>query len=132
MSSHHDSHQSHQRALQVAFAMFLMVTSILLLVALTPTAQAAPTVPNEVKMPGTQQLEASPFSSSCSCHYNTTNPDYEPGFGLEGSMMGNAGRDPLFWATVAIAEQDFLPNPDPDLRGGVGDLCIKCHSTNGV
>ncbi|MBD3868933.1 MAG: hypothetical protein IFK94_12465 [Acidobacteria bacterium] len=131
MSSHHDSHQSHQRALQVAFAMFLMVTSILLLVALTPTAQAAPTVPNEVKMPGTQQLEASPFSSSCSCHYNTTNPDYEPGFGWEGSMMGNAGRDPLFWATVAIAEQDFLPNPDPDLRGGVGDLCIKCHSTNG-
>ena len=55
MSSHHDSHQSHQRALQVAFAMFLMVTSILLQVALTPTAQAPRSVPNGVKMPGTQQ-----------------------------------------------------------------------------
>ena len=35
-------------------------------------------------------------------------------------MMGNAGRDPLFWSTLAIAEQDFLPNPDPNQRGGVG------------
>ena len=36
--------------------------------------------------------------------------------------MANAGRDPIFWATVAIAEQDF---------GGSGDLCIRCHSTAG-
>jgi hypothetical protein len=37
-------------------------------------------------------------------------------------MMGNAGRDPIFWATLAIAEQDF---------DGSGDLCIRCHSTGG-
>jgi hypothetical protein len=37
-------------------------------------------------------------------------------------MMAQAGRDPIFWATVAIAEQDF---------DGVGDLCIRCHSTAG-
>jgi hypothetical protein len=36
--------------------------------------------------------------------------------------MGNAGRDPIFWATMAIAEQD---------HDGVGDLCIRCHSTGG-
>jgi hypothetical protein len=36
--------------------------------------------------------------------------------------MGNAGRDPIFWATLAIAEQDF---------DGVGDLCIRCHSVGG-
>jgi hypothetical protein len=36
--------------------------------------------------------------------------------------MANAGRDPIFWATVAIAEQDF---------DGSGDLCIRCHSTGG-
>ena len=36
--------------------------------------------------------------------------------------MANAGRDPLFWATVAVAEQDF---------DGAGDLCIRCHSTAG-
>jgi hypothetical protein len=36
--------------------------------------------------------------------------------------MGNAGRDPIFWATLAIAEQDF---------DGAGDLCIRCHSSGG-
>jgi hypothetical protein len=37
-------------------------------------------------------------------------------------MMANAGRDPIFWATLAVAEQDF---------DGAGDLCIRCHSTAG-
>jgi hypothetical protein len=37
-------------------------------------------------------------------------------------MMSHAGRDPLFWATVAIAEQDF---------DGAGDLCIRCHTMSG-
>jgi hypothetical protein len=36
--------------------------------------------------------------------------------------MANAGRDPIFWATLAIVEQDF---------DGAGDLCIRCHSTAG-
>jgi len=37
-------------------------------------------------------------------------------------MMANATRDPIFWATLAIAEQDF---------DGAGDLCLRCHSTSG-
>lgn len=37
-------------------------------------------------------------------------------------MMAHATRDPIFWATVAIAEQDF---------DGSGDLCIRCHSPDG-
>ncbi len=36
--------------------------------------------------------------------------------------MTNAGRDPILWAALAIAEQDF---------DGSGDLCIRCHSTGG-
>jgi hypothetical protein len=92
---------------------------------------ASPTVPTDIEQPGTQPNEVMAFSSSCNCHYDTDNPQYEPGFGWEGSMMGNASRDPIFWATVAIAEQDFLPNPDPTLRGGAGDLCIRCHSVGG-
>jgi len=36
--------------------------------------------------------------------------------------MGNADRDAIFWATVAIVEQDF---------DGAGDLCIRCHNTGG-
>jgi len=38
------------------------------------------------------------------------------------SMMANAGRDPIFWATLAIVEQDF---------DGSGDLYIRCHSIGG-
>ncbi len=37
-------------------------------------------------------------------------------------MMANAGRDPLFWAALAVAEHDFK---------GSGDFCIRCHSTSG-
>jgi hypothetical protein len=105
----------------------------LALFALTPIflVFAAPTVPTEIEQPGTQPLESPAFSSSCGCHYGTSNPQWEPGWGWEGNMMGNAGRDPLFWATLAIAEQDFLPNADPTQRGGAGDLCIRCHSVGG-
>lgn len=46
-------------------------------------------------------------------------------------MMGNASRDPLFWATLAVAEQDFIPNSNVNLRGGAGDLCLRCHTVNG-
>jgi len=109
---------------------------ILLLCALVSLASigpvpASPTVPTEIEQPGTQPLEAPAFSASCNCHYNTSNPQWEPGWGWEGNMMGNAGRDPLFWATVAVAEQDFLPDADPAQRGGAGDLCIRCHSVGG-
>jgi hypothetical protein len=108
----------------VATACLLSVVSGYIVVAST-------TVPNEIEQPGTQPLEAPAFSGSCGCHYGTDNPQWEPGRGWEGNMMGNAGRDPLFWATVAIAEQDFLPNADPAQRGGAGDLCIRCHSVGG-
>lgn len=85
---------------------------------------AANIVPTDVELPGTQPLEIGNLESpdKCdNCHggYNTS---IEPAHNWRGSMMGNAGRDPLFWATVAIAEQDF---------DGVGDLCIRCHSTAG-
>jgi hypothetical protein len=87
-------------------------------------ALAATTVPSTIDQPGTQPGEIGNLSSPdrCdNCHggYNTS---VEPAFNWRGSMMANAGRDPIFWATVAVAEQDF---------DGVGDLCIRCHSTAG-
>jgi hypothetical protein len=94
---------------------------------------AADTVPTDVQIPGTQPVgvdnpPAINPSGNCGCHDFTANrdPESHPQFGWEGAMMGNAGRDPLFWATVAIAEQDFLPG-----SGGVGDLCLHCHSVGG-
>ncbi|SDP54756.1 PSA repeat domain-containing protein [Desulforhopalus singaporensis] len=85
----------------------------------------AAVVPPEIDMPGTQPLEVSLESPNrcLNCHKNyETNPRVEPGFGWMGGAMGNAGRDPIFWATLAIAEQGF---------DGVGDLCIRCHSAGG-
>jgi len=97
-------------------------------------ASGAPTVPNEVKLPGTQQGEVATYTSpdNCdNCHGGTSNPNFEPNFGWRGSMMANASRDPIFWPTLAVAEEDFVPNSDVSQRGGVGDMCLKCHTVNG-
>jgi hypothetical protein len=40
----------------------------------------------------------------------------------QGSMMGQAARDPLFYACLTIANQDI---------GQSGDLCIRCHTPRG-
>ncbi|MCB1583456.1 MAG: hypothetical protein KDI92_10370 [Xanthomonadales bacterium] len=39
-----------------------------------------------------------------------------------GSMKAHAGRDPLFWAALDVANND-IP--------GVGDFCFKCHAPQG-
>ncbi len=88
------------------------------------SAHAANTVPEDVKQPGTQPGEISNLESpdKCdNCHggYNST---VEPAHNWRGSMMAHAGRDPVFWATLAVAEQDF---------DGSGDLCLRCHAPAG-
>ena len=98
-------------------------------------ALAADVVPPEVDMPGTQpgevgNLESPGRCNNCHGGYNddTTaaagqgEPQDEPSTGWQGGPMANAGRDPIFWATLAIAEQDF---------DGAGDLCLRCHSQGG-
>lgn len=85
---------------------------------------AATVVPNEIQQPGTQpgevrNLETPDKCDNCHGGYNTA---VEPAFNWRGSLMANASRDPLFWATLAVVEQDF---------DGAGDLCIRCHSPGG-
>jgi len=98
------------------------------LVLLSTTVYAADIVPHEIMMPGTQPQEVQNLESpdKCdNCHggYDTAWAySNEPAFGWRGGAMGNAGRDPIFWATLAIAEQDF---------DGAGDLCLRCHSAGG-
>ena len=103
------------------------------LLVISGSITASNTVPNEVQLPGTQPSEVSNFEApnkcdNCHAGYNDNStvdepqPQHEPATGWRGAAMGNAGRDPIFWATMAIAEQDF---------DGVGDLCIRCHSTGG-
>lgn len=113
----------------VSFFAIIGATTLALVATATFAAQ---TVPTEIEQPGTQPGEAAAFATNCdSCHHGTDNPADEPSHGWYGSMMAHSARDPLFWATVAIAEQDFLPGTDPDERGGAGDLCLRCHAPNG-
>jgi hypothetical protein len=85
---------------------------------------AAVEVPTDIKQPGTQPQEVGNLESPDKCDncHGGYNQLVEPAFNWRGSMMANAGRDPIFWATLAVAEQDF---------DGAGDLCIRCHSTAG-
>lgn len=91
---------------------------------LSAAAHAAVDVPTDVQMPGTQpgqvsQIESVSRCDNCHGHFA---PAGEPWYNWAGGMMSQAGRDPLFWATVAIAEQDF---------DGAGDLCLRCHAPEG-
>ena len=87
-------------------------------------ATAALTVPTDVQMPGTQPEEVPERLTSANCV--SCHADYDPGVEpvntWRGSMMAHAGRDPVFWAAVAITEQTF---------DGAGDFCIRCHSPGG-
>jgi hypothetical protein len=85
---------------------------------------AALIVPTDLQQPGTQpgeagNIEAPDKCDNCHGGYSTT---AEPAHNWRGSMMAQATRDPIFWATVAIAEQDF---------DGAGDLCLRCHTPDG-
>jgi hypothetical protein len=95
------------------------------LLAFVPSvALGADVVPPTVQMPGTQpgrvsSLETVNRCDNCHAGYD---PSAEPGFLWNGSMMSHAASDPIFWATVAVAEQDF---------DGAGDLCLRCHTSQG-
>jgi hypothetical protein len=81
-------------------------------------------VPNEVQLPGTQPNEvvAIQHVDSCTGCHGYYDAAIEPYRTWQGSMMAHASRDPLFWAALAVAEQDF---------DGVGDLCLRCHVPTG-
>jgi len=103
----------------------LLFTTFFICLFASSSLLAALTVPIEVQMPGTQPGEVGNLETpdKCdNCHYNSSNPTVNIAHDWRGSMMSHAGRDPLYWATVAIAEQDF---------DGAGDLCIRCHTMGG-
>jgi hypothetical protein len=87
-------------------------------------ATFALTVPTDVQMPGTQPNEVVgiQYSGICGSCHGFYQPDVEPFLTWRGSMMAHASRDPLFWAAMAVAEQDFA---------GAGDLCLRCHTPTG-
>lgn len=84
-----------------------------------------PTTLRDFDLPGTQPNTGvvldDPDLTCIQCHGNY-DPAVEPWYAWEGSMMAQAMRDPLFLATLAIAEQD---------APSVGDLCLRCHTPSG-
>lgn len=60
---------------------------------------AALTVPIEIQQPGTQPGEISNFESPNKCDncHGGYNSSVEPASNWRGSMIANAGRNPIFW-----------------------------------
>jgi hypothetical protein len=98
-------------------------TLSLLLVLSSIAWASVPTTLNDFFLPGSQPNQSGSFKKpdGCNCHrdYDHT---AEPFFNWQGSMMAQAARDPLFYACMAIANQDAPES---------GDLCIRCHSPVG-
>lgn len=84
-----------------------------------------PTTINDFFLPGSQPLESGTFANpdQCvNCHGNNLPLETQPSFQWRGSMMSQAQRDPLYLATLVIANQDAPES---------GDLCIRCHTPKG-
>ena len=89
------------------------------------TGGHVPTTLRDMKLPGTQPHRGAilddPQTTCVSCHGNFAAAT-EPYAVWQGSMMAQAARDPLFFACLAVAEQD---------APSVGDLCLRCHTPGG-
>ncbi|MBK6922612.1 MAG: hypothetical protein IPH07_34805 [Deltaproteobacteria bacterium] len=88
--------------------------------ALVPAhAIAAPTEPGTLVNP----LNTTDECENCHLFPNPASMAAEPPFSpfrtWQGSMMANAGRDPVFWGAVAVAADD---------APGETELCIRCHA----
>lgn len=103
---------------------FRPLISVLVLLASSTLAIADP-VPATLRdfhLSGTQvgDVHAASFQSPqvcASCHAGT-GTSAEPYASWKGSLMANGGRDPLFFAQLATANQDVA---------NVGYFCLRCH-----
>jgi MYXO-CTERM domain-containing protein len=88
------------------------------LAVLVPEPAAGPFTSNGTQPIISKSMETSTSCQNCHGDYDSVN-HIEPWPTWVGSMMGQAGRDPLFWASVDVAEHDFP---------GIGELCQRCHA----
>jgi len=101
----------------------LLLLAIVLTSAIVLTV-SVPTTLNDFFLPGSQSgqsgnLEHPDKCDNCHGGYDQA---VEPAFNWRGGMMSQAMRDPLYLASVAIANQDAPES---------GDLCIRCHAPDG-
>lgn len=100
-----------------------LIGIIILLTAITVWG-AVPTTLNDFFLPGSQPGQSGNIEhpSKCDNCHGGYDQAVEPAFNWRGSMMSQAARDPLFYACLAISNQDAPQS---------GDLCIRCHSPDG-
>ncbi|MCB1184616.1 T9SS type A sorting domain-containing protein [bacterium] len=85
----------------------------------------APTTLRDFDMPGTQPFQSSELedpSTVCIACHGEYDASLEPYHTWYGSMMAQSMRDPLYRATLIVAEE---------VAPSAGDLCIRCHSPGG-
>lgn len=85
-----------------------------------PAALPLPTTRNDFFLPGTQpHTLVDELADPTTCRTCHSAPIYDA---WRGSMMGQAGRDPLFWAAFAVAGDDATDS---------GEFCLRCHAPSG-
>jgi hypothetical protein len=106
--------------------------SLLLTVIVVHAINLDPPVSDDplVRMPGTQPSQGDYLKSPESCLgcHEGYDPSVEPGFNWKGSMMAQAARDFVFWATMTVAGQDSawaIGTPNAI------DICERCHFPEG-
>ena len=111
-----------RRTVISSFASAVLVAVGVQALAVTPLA----TTRDDFELPGSQPLSLSaPIATpdQCTaCHSDYGQPQVEPFQNWKGSMMAQAGRDPLMWAALAVANQD-APHS--------GETCLRCHLHKG-
>ena len=77
----------------------------------------------EIYLPGMQPKEAGvefvKVQQCQMCHSGTKNGPADPMLSWQGGMMAQAARDPIFLASLAIANQDIPEG---------GEFCLRCHA----
>ena len=78
------------------------------------------TTANDLFLPGTQpDTLFTPVQDSVDCDTCHNEPIFAA---WRGSMMSNAGRDPVFWSALSVANA-YVPQ--------AGEYCLRCHTPNG-
>lgn len=97
---------------------------VLFLTAAVAVWAVVPSTLNDFFLPGSQPNQSGNIEHPDKCDncHGGYDQAVEPAFNWRGSMMAQAARDPLFYACLAISNQDV-----PD----AGDLCIRCHAPDG-
>jgi len=87
------------------------------------SALPLPTNRDDFFFPGTQPNpdpeKFTPIANPANCDTCHTDPIFKA---WRGSMMGQAGRDPLFWSAFAVANNDATD---------AGEFCLRCHAPTG-